>query len=673
MTDPLGSNIESDIQLFDIVVKMPPNARPEDIKRLGQVSGIREDHLATLLETLRNAPQAKIGSGVPRDRANKAKTQFTAAGLIVEVTQVLSIQSKSVATVDACYFCPACRNEVVLPSSRQCPSCDVFVDKVSEDFLLKRKILEQERQRIESQVSKAGKETEKRNREMRETSFREQIRKELEEEYGLTSKAGIFSGRVGAMRGAGVVGLLVLAFAGGQLAPPLRGISSFGGTKSVTGKANQSASAASTDIDKMLDEVGQKGGVAAELADAANDADIDDPLIQAAGGKRMGAKGMTMEQAVAAAQVLGKSVGNTAGHNSPGALEHGVKVAGQTLPTASIAAITKIAFTAELVKSLAEFGQTIRAREVVKALKQSPKSAVEPGAALAIRQAELELSAWEMRAFSEGRSRTAVAGLRSEVANLADAAERSQAFSRIGSIFSRQPQLPLTTSRAFLVLADESLKTAPLGPDRSMASSNWMVGLGELALAETTALAKAGAWSKARAAGAQLEMLVKQAPDAATAARLQAVAYQVHQTLGHPDKAMQSLDAAVVIATQAGALPERSRLLRSIAQLSGSAGHETLQAAISALAAQLAPFNGLEKAQALAQLSLLFGDAGLREKSNYFSRLAQATSGLSPQDAMTINAELIVRGDLAIAKALHGAGLYAESEVVLQRLGNYLL
>ena len=687
MSDSAVSAPESDIPLFDIWVKLPPNADLDDIEHRGrEFAGIREDHLATLLQGLRKSPQAKIGSAVSRERADKAKTQFSKAGLLVEVAPLLTIQTKMVGAFDGRYFCPACQNSVELPDNRQCPSCGIFVDKVDEDFLLKRRLREQERNKIEAQMTRDTKITDKRNRELREASIREQIRKELEEEYGLNKKAGVFSGKKGLVRGAVALAVLGVAFTGGQYFQTQRGQSEANSAANAAVAAKDTAAA---HVDKMLDQVGPKE-TGASAAAPTGDPDIDDPLIQAAGGKRIGAEGITMEQAVAAAQVLGKSIGNTAGQNAPrpgvgggagggvaGADKAGASAsssAGAATDTAApIAEQTKLVLTAEFAQQLAELGQPLRAHEVLKALKASPKLAAEPGAALAVRRADLAIQAWAMPSQTEGRARSEMERIKASAMALADAGERTQTLARIGVILSRHPQLPPEAARAFLTLAAESLKTMPSSPQRVTVLNDWVVSLGEVLLAEVSARSRAGDWSKARAAGVQLEALIKQATEPSAVARLQAVNYQVQLTLGQPAKANQSLTVATTLASTISSPLARASVLRAITRLSRAPIDDKLQSTIAALSSQLDPRSGLEKAQALAQLSLLFSDAGRRDQSNQFSQSVHATAGLSPQDSAAVKADLLTRGDLSQAKALHQAGLYAESEVVLQRLGRYLL
>jgi hypothetical protein len=686
MSDSAVSAPESDIPLFDVWVRLPPDADIDLIEQRGRDhAGIREDHLATLLQGLSKVPQLKIGSAVSRERADKAKEQFSKAGLLIEVAPLLTIQTKMVGTLDDRYFCPACQNPVELPDNRQCPSCGIFVDKVDEDFLLKRRLKEQERNKIEAQMARDTKNTDKRNRALREASIREQIRKELEEEYGLNKKekGGVFSGKKGLVRGAVALAVLGVTFAGGQ----------YFQAKRDQGEANSAANAAvvakntaAANVDKMLDQVGPKeAGSGADAAAPTGDADIDDALIQAAGGKRMGAEGITMEQAVAAAQMLGKSIGNTAGQNAfragagggtSGAGKGGASASTSTDSATDVAAPiaeqTKLVLTAEFAQQLAELGQASRAREVIKALKASPKLAAEPGAVKAVRRAELEIQAWALQSLGEGRARTEMERIKSNAAALADAGERTQALARIGVILSHHSQLPPEAARAFLTLAAEALKSVPASPQRAIVLDDWAVALGEVLLADVNARAKVGDWTKARAAGAQLDALIKQAPEPSSVARLQAINYQAQNTLGQSVKAQQNLATAITVANAISGPLERASVLRAITQLSRAPIDDTLLLVIDALVNQLQPRVGLEKAQALAQLSLLFSDAGLREKSSPLNQQVQSTAGLSPQDRAAVNADLLARGDMSQAKVLHQSGMYAESEAVLQRLASYL-
>lgn len=680
MTLPTESPPEAAEPLFDVVVKMPPGARLEDIERLGLAADIPPDRLAKLIGVLRSVPEAKIGAAVNRERADKARSQFSKAGLQVQITPVLSLQATTAGSFDTLITCPACAKRVQLPDNRQCPNCGVFVDKLTDEFLLKRKMMEQERARIESQLERDGRNGDKRTREALEASMREKIRKELEKEYGLHKKAGLFEGRKGLLRGVGLAGLLVAAFAGGNA-------SSSSGW-SLGGKAGASSSggaggSSAADVDRMLNSIGPKvaGGAGAPGAAGAptGDADIDDPLIQAAGGKRIGAKGLTIEQAVAASQSLAKIVGNTtaeramAGTGGGGAGGGAGGAAAGEPGAASVPMQARLVLTAEFASELAELGQGPRAREVIRALKASPQLASEPAAAPAVRLAGLEVQAWAIAQLSESRARTAVDALKAEATALSDAAERAVALSRVGVILSQQPLMPREAPRAFLTLASDALKTVSDARQRAPAVGEWAVSLARVLQVEVEVSARAGQWSRARAAGDQIQALVQNAPDAGTQTRLFAVHYRAKKLLGQPDSAVQSLEGALSLVTRNKNPAEQAAWLHDMARLSGAASHERIQAFTAELQAQLEASPGMARAQGLTALSLMHAQAGLRAKADQYRTLAQATPGLSPADAMAINTSLVVRGDMAQARALQDAGLYSEAEVVLQRVGGYLL
>lgn len=309
--------VESSIPLFDVVINMPPGARLEEIERKARdVAGIAPDRIERLVQVLRSSPQAKIGSGVTREKADLAQEQFSKAGLLVTVTPLLTIQTAMAGNYDGTFSCPACEKRVVLPENRQCPACGIFVDKVTEEFLLRRKLLEQERGKIEFAQAKSSKDSEKRAREMLEASVRAKVREELEKEFGIKrEKPGLFAGSARLFKAVGLIGLLVFAFFGG------RGFSTDGLPWSKSSSAKEGAASTAMSADS-LEKTAQAAGAVADGAPggaasspgapgSTGDPDVDDPLIQAIAGKPAGGKQLTLEQALAASKTLAKSVGNT--------------------------------------------------------------------------------------------------------------------------------------------------------------------------------------------------------------------------------------------------------------------------------------------------------------------------------------------------------------------------
>ncbi|MDP1955099.1 MAG: hypothetical protein Q8K71_11525 [Polaromonas sp.] len=751
MSEPTEAPVESATPLFDVVITVPSGARMEDIERLArEASGIAPERIERLLKVLASSPSAKVGAGVTREKADLAKVQFGAAGLLVEVTPILSIQAAMAGNYDGTYVCPACDKRIVLPENRQCPSCNIFVDKVTPEFLLRRKMMEQERGKIEYEQAKSAKESEKRTRDSMEAAMRAKVREEIEAEYGIKRKKGGLSGVVKAV---GVLALLVVAFVGGKgLSPDGLPWGKSASTKDGQPKAmtadslEKTAQAAGADADSAT------GGAAGSpgAPGSTGDPDVDDPLMQAAAGKPTGGKQLTLEQALAASKTLAKSVGNTTadramaggavggkagssasqaandaidsaidnptssagsgGSATAGGSPSGVagasgntaangisfsggsstgnsggtaagssggtaggNAAGVSAGSTAVPKQTKQVLTAEFARVLAEIGQSARAKEVLKAALSTHNAASEPEAATALRNADIRASAWAIQRREIGPARVVSDELKTKILASGNAAERVQLLGSVAAILSQGGQIAPEISRNFLSLAADALKsvTGPGQPNAAM--GDLAVSMATVFANEASARVKLGMWSKAQASAAQVEGLIKQAPDAWALVRLYAIDHQVKQQMGQADKARQSLDAALAEVGKNPNLFERATWLRSVAQLSDNAADEQLQAMVTSIQTQLEAKSGPEKARALTQLALLNAAGGLPSKADHSRRLAQSTTALSPAESVAINTDLIVRSDLAMARLLQGLGRYAEAEALLQRVGGYLL
>ncbi len=720
MQGNVSETIYSAVPLFDVVVTMPSTAKLKTIQELAATqAAMPPDRVERLIKVLRSSPYAKVGSAITLERAEEEKIRFTKAGLQVDITPVLTLQTTTAASYDGVETCPACAKRFVMPENRQCPSCGVFIEKLTNEYLVRKKLIEHERELIEIQQSRAAINTEKNARESVEAAIREQIKKEFEKKYGL-SKGSLIEGKSGFLIGITLAALAGLAYMG-ETAVTVAGFSLPWGKKETVNATDMSASsqqdadAKGLTIGGSSQRLGQKDTVAAAnisapspqqasggapagaagasaVGERTGDVDIDDPLIQAAGGKKMDAKGLSTQEAVAAANVLGKSAGNT---NADRALAGGAPAAGANAgkakagdsatlgsaagaggaaaPLAGPAALpkqTRQVLTAEFATVLADLGQGARARAVLRSLGASIEPAADAKAAAAFQAAQLKAQAWSVQGMDSAQARQAADDLKTKTQAIANAQERTHLQGAVAAILSRSTQLPAEVPRQFLSLAAESLKA--VSGEGPAALGDLAVFTAEVFLHETTARAKTGAWTKAKASAAQIEDLLKQAPDARAQANLYAVDHQAKLQTGQTDKAIKSLEASLALAAKNNNLLERAIWLRNIARLSDAASQEQFEAATAALLAQLGSKSGMEKAQALTELSLLYTAAGLPAKSSQYRTLAQSTSGLSAADTAAINTGLVVRGDMAMAKMLHGLGRYAQAEALLQRVSAYL-
>ena len=704
---------ESEVPLFDVIVRLPSGANFDAIReRAITEAGIQEDKIDALLRALKNSPKAKIGSGVPKERADKARADFSKAGLHVDVSPVLSVQTMTTGTFDGTFSCPACRNKVVLPDNRQCPSCGVFVDKVTDEFLLKRKILEQERAMAEARLERETKDSTKRSVELNEQELREKIRREIEKEYGLTSEDGSL------ISSKWVKALLVLVLFGGAIAagrfsndvPGLGGKLSESPPAGAKGSADAQAGGSTgsgagggtADGGAADGGAGGAGGSSADAVIAGDDPESEDSLLKAARNGGPNAKGITMEQAIAASTALAKSVGNTTAERAlkggiPGggaaggggaaagggtgggaAAAGGGDIAGAAgaggsgTRAAAVPSQTKLELAGEFAARLAELGQLPRAREAVKALRARP-DAKEMRSVAIIQMAEIEVLAWSAREVAPNRARALVSAITDGIGKLLDPYDRAIAQARAGAILAAQPAIARDVIINFLSEGGEAIKLIANADQQRQAVGELAVSMGQALLTDMTELARKGQWAKAKAAYARFAATTAQTPNVVAAAQLQGLEFKARYVMGQSDESEAALDAGLSWVAKGGSLPEQARALRGLAATSDGASNPKIQEAYKRLQAQAQNAQGADRARALSELALMQADSGNREQFVRQRDMAKETPGFGGTEAATLTAEMYVRGDLAVARARHAEGAYGDAESLLQQLAGYLL
>jgi hypothetical protein len=388
--------------------------------------------------------------------------------------------------------------------------------------------------------------------------------------------------------------------------------------------------------------------------------------------------------------VLAKSVGNTTAEramaggpsgtsaasavSSNSSIDGGVKGSmGATSPgmLSEVPPSIKWTIAAEFAVALAEIGQLQRAQGVLKAVKVKPVFASDPQTSSTVRSAELEIQAWALQSQADGQSRRAVDVIRSQAESIANPAERAQALYRVAVVLSQQNHLLPVVPQAFLKLSAAALKDVPDSIKKGVVGE-WTVSMGKVLLAEAVSNVSKGRWAKAREVSPALNGLLEQARDDQTQLKLHALNCRLQQVLGNGEKASQSLTRALTLANKFPNFADRAASLRSIAQLGGNVSHDQVQSSINSLLAQIEPMLGPDKAQAMVQLAVLQAEVGAHEQSDRLSQRAETTVGLTAMELLEIKSDLIVRTDLAMARYLHKSGSYAQSEILMQRIGDYL-
>lgn len=177
---------ESTERLYNVVAKKTGHISDDLLRRgLAEKSGLSAANIDGLMRKLQTSPKVRIGSSVPESKARHTKQVFEAAGLGIRLDPVLSLAAMEQVADDGKIDCPACDERVELTEERQCPACGVYVDKVSPEFIARKKLEREEREKLKQIEEFARQKEEQENRKNREEQLRNEIRKELEKELGI--------------------------------------------------------------------------------------------------------------------------------------------------------------------------------------------------------------------------------------------------------------------------------------------------------------------------------------------------------------------------------------------------------------------------------------------------------------------------------------------------------
>jgi hypothetical protein len=651
--------------LFDVTIMLPEGKRTADIDPMSlQAAGIPAQHLDHLIRLLGAGQPAKVKGAVPWARATQIGERFGRTGVNVAISRSLSIRTLA---SDGLETCPACDVRVKMPANRQCPACKVFVDRMSPEFQEQRKLADSVRAvREAEEASTSALKAEKQRVESLIGEYHASIHRELGPTYRLVRRQGLLEGPTRQMIAAATLILLAAVFAAGY------GVSAHlvHGPKPEPGVPESPAVAA---INQLLEQLNLKQRHSEPVGGPLVTTPVES-LLRGADGSRLTLRSLALERAIEVA-LADKGQG---GRDTVDAAR-GDKPA---MPSITVPMQAKLLLAAGFARSLAEMGQAARAQDIVKALKDAPELALDAVAAGAVRLADLEVQAWSMQSLAEPRARHAAALLRQAAAAIADPAERAVASSRVGAITAGHGQLPADISRSFLASGVEAARAVADARVRPAALGEWAVATADVHAADATHAAKSGMRTQARAAADQVEKLVKQAPDEASRARLQAIDYRLRQQLGEAERANASIEAALARVARIEKLADRAGALRAIAQLAGPTAAERVASAANLIATaagagpatDASPGSGavLERARARMLLALTYTDMGQPGQAERLGQLALTTAGLNPGEAVTLLAEFTVQRDISAAKTMQAQERYAEAEVLLQRIAGYL-
>jgi hypothetical protein len=678
-TAPAAPQVESDEALFDIVVQLASGSSLENVKdKALNDLGMEPLKVEALIRALQSGPTARIGSSVPKTRAEKARDDFTKAGLKVTLSTVLSISKMTAAESDGKTQCPACEVRVVLPENRQCPNCNVFVDKVDEQFLLRKKLTEQERRRAEMALDREKKISAKASKEAMEREMREQVRKEVEAEMGISDGKGGMAMGSKIKLGVAALGLAGAAFFGGKFA------AGGGGGETSAGKADdKSGSIAATsaavaakpaDLDQIMQNLPSAGTLDPASAELLDDAAQEEALMKSARNGGPNAKGISMDQALAASMQLASAVGNTTAqralNGASGPSGGASAAAGPAFVPAQLPADFKPLLSLEFADQLAQMGQSSRARGVLREIQTLPNPT--PALSTAAQVSDIVISAWGVSSATAEKSRKLLDNVKSGVAALREPAAKAKAASAAASALALQSRSPEQIAQAFLSQAAEAAGQVGDAAQRQIAADELLISTGQVLLAGVNSASKTGNWERATELSNRLQTATKQSRTPAATAKLLAMLSQAKSVTTADASASQSLDSAIGEALKAASVAEKAMALHAVADITGSSGAASVMKALQSVEPAAAQATGIPKVQAMGAMSAAYASVGDEAKAEEMRRQIAAATGIAPVEHQMEMAKALLRSDTSLARFQQRTGAYAQAESTIQRAASYL-
>ncbi len=641
--NPEVSSAGADAFQFDVIVSMPMNIE-KSILRQKAVAGLgtTPENVDALLDSLAKHRVVKVKASILRDEADAVAEKFSAVGFRVELKHSLSIKKTVDVPQDKKIECPAC-DEFMLPTEdRQCPLCGVFIDKLTAEFLTRKRLMKQERLRLSAILEGQQRDNERTAQAELEKRIRDEIRAEIEKELGLDQQQK--KSTVVTKYGVPALGVLAVvgAFLGGR----------------VSGESTQKSAAA-------------------ELAQV--EADSPPPAVKLVenflkGSAKMGAAmqknggGRSLSEIMAEAQAEGGGGGGGAtlaglDQNDflPPAAGGGDTSAGEggggdasPKPARIQDAQARRMVSIELAQALAEMGQVERAREVVAKLYGDEKNTTDLGAAMAQRVLHLKVEAWDLAVDGGGSFAAQLDALAKEAGDIPDVAERAAAYATIGAILSRRPDSGAQAAEAFFQLAQQAYAAfVPVAKSkadkarRMLVEQELLTSRAEAIFNQARHAVAKGMQKKAQTLSLELEKLGKAAPGVVAAASY-SLNSQLQRLMGDADAAKKNIDLALSEARKSPSLVDEARALRKVAIFSGAYGEQSLTNALVGLKALGVKNGGTDYAEVLLNVSLVHARFGNTEATQNFVELLGTLSKSGAQFAAYVERQ---KGLLAIESA----------------------
>ncbi|MBQ0946590.1 hypothetical protein KAK07_24890 [Ideonella sp. 4Y16] len=629
---------------FDVRARRAPDCPLEGLQqRLIDLARLPPAKAQALAEALQSASSVVLGRGVSRERAERANL-LERAGLLVEITPVLQLAPKPESDGDGRVECPACGEIMVPGPHRQCAHCGVYIDKVSPELLMRRKLRKQEQARVALRVAAEQQQSRRRAEAEMEHRLRQEIRQQLESRHGLARPGRALPlWQRPAMLGGGVM-LAGAAFAAGWFMP--RG----GSLDAVPVAAAAAWVAPGEPIDRLLARVDR--GEQAPSAGGRPAAPIW--TVEPADSLRPGpdVPPQTPEQ------LLATSFGRVEGLPPLGA--------GVTWPVDLLPGLR-----ADLAVALAESGQLGRAEELLQSL-EPWRASVDPRLTEQLRRARLMVHAWGLHDHGLTSVQPLLTRLGEGLRSMVDPIERASLLAQVVPVMARAPAVSDEVITGLIRQTGAAVKAVAEQAPRHRLTEAWIVAEAQVLLARAEHEAVSGHFSRLRARVAALAALQPQTIEPATQARLLAMQVRISQLAGESTArlVMAWLQAFERVPT----IAEQADLLREAVDLPGGALVEEARRLAMRLATRgEAAGQGAARAEGLGRLSLLWAELGDADQASLWRQRALQTPGLQPETALRLRAQLTTEAEICLAQATMRLGDLARAESHWRRVATYVL
>jgi hypothetical protein len=580
---------------YDVVVSLPEWAERSIIEQQARQNlGVPEEMLAHLMKSIQDHRMVKVKTDVPREKADSTAKKFESVGFRAEVTHTLKLKKLTQKAKDNSTVCPACESKVIPLAETQCPNCGVYINKLTEEFLMRKRLMKKERDLVEFALRDQKKIEESTRRLEMEQKIRAQVKAELEHKYGKPGK-----GRrniLASMPPYSVPALAILALVGAFFAGRMISFDNTGKREVLNTKAGSSK-----------DDVVQK------VLKQTNQLQVD-------------LSNITGKEAEAAKQGVAVDPKDSllASPGSPDA---------PPMDTSSLTPIitpeAKLDVQTELALMLAEIGQVDRARELIDKIVTLAKVSTNLKVALQLRAVQLKVDAWAI-VHNLKPGQESIANISKQVATLADDGERCVTSAQIAAILLHRPDLDLDAVTPLFNLAEEAYQAQKGNKNDPRIGHELLTGRGRAILNHAQTRLAHGYRQKAILLTGQLDTLTRIAPDS-SAAVLYGYSQRLSRIMGNMDAAQKNLTLALGKARKSASLVQEGQILRSLADAHNT--YPEMKAALLSLNADAEKRPPPELAAVLLELGLIHARNGnaaeLLAVQNRMTELVRPDAGLS--------------------------------------------